>query len=436
MNDHGGGPLRRRPWALLLGPGPALARLATWLEARCTRPTANPPESVEQLEDWGGLVSTFPEEGRILVDADAFEVSDRGRIEGFLDAHPAWRLHLCGSDPTRAAARRLLAREGAHWTPWPPDLEELEGLVRAPGGGTPSAPAVGPHDAPAALDAQAEAASEERLSAEGESAAAISNIDPAPGAPAHLDPELQREIAAILQRPETPSTSTPPAPAPAEPASPAPFFRRQVADLADIAQRLRFSLERCREATDVQEESDGEGTSPIEDLDLELLRLQQFTRTLGYTASPPSRGRQGVDLQLMLEEQLTSLTADAPQPLIQFAGAEPLPVEADKGLLAQALDAVLFLALSAVGPDGTLLIEAAADGARARVTIAFPAGPIAGLAPATILEPYGLASVLPELGPNALSAARGIVRGQEGSLTLSAGPEDHLLWVLELPLAT
>lgn len=432
MNDHGGGPLRRRPWALLLGPGPALARLAIWLEARCTRPTANPPESVEQLENWGELVSTFPEEGRILVDSAALEVSDRGRIEGFLDAHPSWRLHLCGSDPTRVAARRLLAREEVHWTPWPPDLEELEGLVRAPGGGTPPAPELAPHDPPAALDAQAEATSKERLSAEGDSAAAISDLEPAPGAPAHLDPELQREITAILERPETPSTPH----ATAEPASPAPFFRRQVADLADIAQRLRFSLERCREATDVQEESDGEGGSPIEDLDVELLRLQQFTRTLGYTASPPSRGRHEVDLQLMLEEQLTSLAAAAPRPLIQFAGTEPLPVEADKGLLAQALDAVLYLALSAVGSDGTLRIEAAADGARARVTIAFPAGPIVGLAPATILEPYGLASVLPELGPNALSAARGIVRGQEGSLTLLAGPEDHLLWVLELPLAT
>lgn len=432
MNDHGGGPLRSRPWALLLGPGPALARLATWLEARCTRHTANPPESVEQLEQWGGLVSTFPEEGRILVDSDALEVSDRDRIEGFLDAHPAWRLHLCGSEPTRAGARRLLVREGVHWTPWPPDLEELEGLVCAPGAGTPPAPEVAPHDPPAGPDALAEAASEERLSAEGETAAENSDIDPAPSARAHLDPELKREIAAILERTETPLTPS----APAEPRSPAPYFRRQVADLADIAQRLRFSLERCREATDVQEKSDGEGASPIEDLDVELLRLQQFTRTLGYTASPPSRGRQGVDLQLLLEEQLTSLTTDAPRPRIQFAGAEPLPVEADKRLLAQALDAVLFLALSAVGPHGTLRIEAAADGARARVTIAFPAGPIVGLTPATILEPYGLASVLPELGPNALSAARAIVHGQEGSLSLSAGPEDHLLWVLELPLAT
>ncbi|MAF65757.1 MAG: hypothetical protein CMJ84_08880 [Planctomycetes bacterium] len=103
--------------------------------------------------------------------------------------------------------------------------------------------------------------------------------------------------------------------------------------------------------------------------------------------------------------------------------------------MAQALDALLFLALSTTGADGTLRIEAAADGPRARVILAFPAGPLAGLEPAVILEPYGVSALLPELGPNALAAARGIIRGQGGSLTLSTGPEEHLIWLLELPLA-
>jgi len=71
---------------------------------------------------------------------------------------------------------------------------------------------------------------------------------------------------------------------------------------------------------------------------------------------------------------------------------------------------------------------------RARVTIEFSSGPLSGLETAQILEPYGVRRILPDLGPNALSAARGIVAGQNGSLELEKTGRGRMTWIVDLPL--
>ncbi|MDP6763691.1 MAG: hypothetical protein QF860_12600 [Planctomycetota bacterium] len=432
MIDPAGPSPRPEPWTLAIGPGARLDRLGPWLAAGRPDAATGGPDAIDALTDWDDLISTFPETGRLVVDADTLSDWDGGRIEAFLAAHPTWHLHLCGRDSTRSATRRLLARDRSGWTPWPPDLDALEDFLRDPAGTSASPASIAPRETtPEASGAQSFGGeAPPRATDPAPPAEAAPGSSAPPEATPRLDPKVRAEIETILERPAV--TTPSPTPPRAEPAAPAAYFRRQVADLADIAQRLRFSLARCR-ATG--EEEGPPETAALADLEAELLRLQQFTRTLGFTASPPPRGDQTLDLRRLLEEQLASLTADGPRPTTHLAAGEALPIAGDKALLAQALDAVLFLALSTTGAEGILRIEAAADGSRARVSLAFPAGPLAGLDPAAILEPYGVASLLPELGPNALAAARGIARGQDGSLSLSAGPEDHLIWILELPLA-
>ncbi len=223
------------------------------------------------------------------------------------------------------------------------------------------------------------------------------------------------------------------------PVAPAPFFKHQVADLADIVQCVDMGLDQA--AVDVLNAEGAAGdrlATRFEQLCGEVARLRQYTRTLSFMASPPKAGEQRFDLAPMLEEMLTMRRSseDAPRYLIRTP--DPLPLRSDKLLLTQAFDALLFLCHACSGPEGTVRV----DGRRLegedhgiRVSIRFPAGQLAELEPDEILQPYALRRSLPELGPNSLAAAAGIVRGQGGEVQLLKEPRGGLEWLIRLPLA-
>ena len=223
------------------------------------------------------------------------------------------------------------------------------------------------------------------------------------------------------------------------------YFREQIADLADIAQSIDLALRT----------SDAD-TGPIVH---DVARLVQFTRTLGYLVAPPAQGHQQFDLGVLLEELVTGLvTRRANGPRCLFRPEGEIGVRSDKELLVQAFDALLFLAGACSdehdvvrvraraaeaselepgaenGPVPGSLQGTTADGV-AIVEIEFPAGPLEELDPERIIEPYSVRDRLPDLGPNALRAAVGILAGQGGRAQLARLGPDRLAWTIELPLA-
>lgn len=434
MQTSRGSPSRSRPWVLLLGPGERLGLLPGLL-ASLPPGSEAPPESIRALEGLGELMGEQPRSGRLVLDAEALPLELSGLVQLFLEGRPGWDLCLLG-DPRSAAARRLARLGRVRCLPWPPDLEELQALVgRAPE----EAPERPPRAGAARVPAHGHEGRRERSAAR-LPAGALEEIErilsePPPGgepAPANSQPSPAT--------PPTPATSPTPAPSVA-PSRPAPYFRDQVADLADLAQRLELRTReaRARLAGGLAEGAAGaDGLArSLEELDLEAMRLVQFTRTLGFLAAPPPRGDQRIDLAAMVEELLAGSPPAEGGPRFLWRSEGPLWVRADKGLLAQALDAVLYLAQRCAGPGGTVRVEASSErigpGRRARIAITFPAERLGGIPPERVLEPYALRRELPELGPNALAAARGILRGQDGALRLEAPAEGSLRWILTLP---
>jgi len=256
--------------------------------------------------------------------------------------------------------------------------------------------------------------------------------------------QASMESGSFLEQP----TEEPAAPheSPIEPSSAPPkWYKSQVADLADIAQRVDLALNVLREQ---HQDADLDGelvdalNDPIERLGHDALRLVQFSRTLGYLAAPPSQGKETLRLDTLLQETLTGLADSGPQRARYMFRAEgALEVRSDKGLLIQVLDALLILAGSAAGPGGEVRASAhAVSGeqgqALAELRIAFPAGLLSDVPAAEVLEPYGLRGILPGLGPNALAAASRIVEGQGGDLLYGEGAEPgQALFLLTLPCA-
>lgn len=226
--------------------------------------------------------------------------------------------------------------------------------------------------------------------------------------------------------------SSPPAPA-SEP------FRAQVADLADIAQRIEFSVQALREASEDLDDAPADPRA-LDALTGDVARLIQFARTLGYVVSPPGPGSQLVDLTEMLELFLSEIRGsgpDAPRCLLRSNGT--LRVRSDRQLLSQAFDALFFTARNAAGRGEIVRVQARRDDEAipplARVSIDFPAGKLRDVPAATLLEPYALRRVLPDLGPNSLAAAARILQGQGGSCRLEPQARGRLEWMVTLPLA-
>jgi len=403
---------------LLFGPGERLTDLMHIVSA------ASPRASVRQIGDLDELSERIAGDGLLLIDADVLPAEDVGYLRRFLSRHEGFAMTLVGEDSSRRVARTLLRRPRARWMHWPPDLDDVRGL--ATNGRVPAAAlAAASVSAPEARSAPAPAPPPTRR-------------ETAP--PAAAD-DLE-EIEAILDMdddmsPDTESAdlATPeaaPARAATAAAAPPTYFRDQVADLADIAQRIEGGLATAREAGSIPGEQAGA-------LENDVARLVQFTRTLSYLSAPPPRGDQVFDLSELIDTLVDALPRKGPQAprwLVRSNG--PLRVRSDREILLQAFDALLFVAEKCSGRGEIVRVQATAvEGPRpprVRVAIEFPEGKLAGLDPARVVEPYGLRRILPELGPNALSAAAGILAGQGGRLELRRG-RGRMTWFVELPLA-
>ncbi len=379
---------------LWFGPGARLEELAALLHALGA-------EAAGTLAEPGDLVELEPGAVRLVWDIDTLAQEDLGFLRRHVARAQGGELVLVGDDATRRSMRSLLRGHNARFLPWPPDIEDLRALAGPAGHAVPGVRT----PAPAPVPADDELAQIESILSGGD-------------AP-----------RATTRRVESPADEAPPAAAPAGPARlepPPPYFKDQVADLADIAQRIQLSLEGA---------SSGKGGETLERVGQEVERLVQFTRTLGYLVSPPTPGTQTFDLSEMVEVFLASVPKTPEAPRLLFRGGGALPVRSDRALLGQALDAFIFLAQSCAAKGEIVRLQTRAEGDVCVLTIQFPPGPLADLEPERILQPYGLRRTIPKLGPNALAAATGIVAGQGGRALLERSGQGRLGWVIELPRA-
>lgn len=192
------------------------------------------------------------------------------------------------------------------------------------------------------------------------------------------------------------------------------WLKDQTADLADIVQGL-----------DLRARANHSHVG----LEGELARLRQFTKTIGFVATPPPPGSQEFDLATLVEEQLGDLAGDTPDaPRLLFRRSpEGTLIQADKLLVAMALEALLRTAVGCAGAGDVVRVSVDARidaGPLARVE--FPAGPLSDMRPEDVLEPYALKSRLPQIGANALAAAGGIAVGQGGDLIVAQDPAGTL----------
>lgn len=199
------------------------------------------------------------------------------------------------------------------------------------------------------------------------------------------------------------------------------WLKSQVADLADLVQALDLQARAHHAHVGLEDE---------------LTRLRQFTRTVGFVASPPPRGDQDFDMATLTEEALGALagtTPNAPRILFRKRG-DRFETIADKSLVAAALDAVLQTAVASAGSGDVIRITVEGRAGEPVVTdVEFPPGPLADQHPDDILAPYALRNILPGIGPNALAAAGAIAVGQGGDLTLTRDEEGTLTFTFELP---
>jgi hypothetical protein len=436
-------------WTLALGPGARTAGLAPLLGA--LRGASETPRLVV-LEDLAQLFDRMDPEGRLLLDAELLPREDLGLLRRFLERLPGWRIWLVGDDPRAGAAATLCGERRARWLPWPLDVEFLPRLLEPPSGAT-TARATEPDEPEAPQHRDAREDQFDDLESEPPAWRALPEAPDDARAAAEPEGDELAEIEAILSDPDYhpgAPRSTPPGPAPdpfagddpepflaAPDLSPAParlprWYRSQVADLADLAQRLQLSILALRERRVAGED----GARALDELEADVLRLVMFARTLGFLAAPPPPGASDLDLSVLLRELLGGLSgADGGAPRFLLDAAPELAVRADKGLLVQAFDALLALPmLCGSRGDVVRLVVRSSDGT-VEVDITFPAGPLEGREPADVLEPYGLRRVLPEVGANALAAAGAIFEGQGGQLALDRLRDGSLRFRVELPRA-
>ncbi|MCP3920342.1 MAG: hypothetical protein GY711_32855 [bacterium] len=459
-------------FVILVGPSLRLGPVAALLPALGRKLAGNAAPEVRALRDLWDLTSVDEPLGRAILDADEIAPEDLGLVRRFLDHYPQFDLWLTGASSETPAVRRLATHPSVRWVPWPLDVDQLTAFVD-------------PIEFEDELDieiveddeelAELEVVDEPAADAEwdarwddsdgdgepdgaadaGEQAPVTWN-EPAPNIPRlHDDPEMAAIADILASEPlggPEPDADAPDSPVPTYAPQPAieavtraaeaavaterlpSFYREQVADLADIVQRLRLTVGAARAAGDAPSEA-----SELARLDGEVARLQQFTRTLGYLVSPPARGTQEFDVAILLEEMLGTLAGSGQElPRFLFRGTQDAAVRSDKSLLVQAFDALLQVAAECADADDTVRVSAdtgvdPSNGPRVVVRVSFPAGPLAGMAPLEILRPYALKRELPTIGPNALAAAAGIVRGQGGEFELTHEEEARLVWIASLP---
>ena len=433
---------------LSLGPGLRLASLEPILRALGAA-------SVDRLEDLGALLGPQDEGQRVLVDLQSLPTEDAGILSRWLQRNPGCILELVGGDPTRAIAQSLTLRANAHWNPWPLDTERLAMWARGEyqesmGTDTPLAPPLQTERAKASRQEDPELRAIEKIlgsmsNDEGSEAltpfdtetnpvvapatkqSASQHLDPAPSpAPGHgafgagLDSETDPSPEPFVD-PKTPQLITTELPS---------WYRDQVADLADMAQRLDLGLRQTLEASE-----EAESDNALRGLSEDIMRLGQFTRTIGYLAAPPGPDGSTVDLSNLAQDFLSSLAHEEDGgPRYLFRAAPDAVVRAEKGLLVLAIDAVLAVASLASGSNGEVKVGVSTEGPTATLEVTFPAGPLARLDAPRWLEPYALHRLLPGVGPNAIPAAAAILTGQGGELTMAFDGDERTFRVT-LPCA-
>jgi hypothetical protein len=427
---------------LLFGPGERLTDLMHVVQA------TSPRAGVRQIGDLDELAEGMNGSGTLLVDTDVLPAEDVGYLRRFLGRHETFEMTLVGEDSSRRVARTLLRRPRTRWMHWPPDLEDIRNLVSpagaavvsgvsiaaAPGAKASASPAPlaplhpgRPHRTAPIHEPEADEGEMDEL----EEIEAILDLDrdQDSGGGADLDRGDEREDEEVEEK-ELPTEAGPPR-AESSTATLPGYFRDQVADLADIAQRIEGGLSTVRDAGSLPEK---EALA----LSGDVARLVQFTRTLSYLSAAPPQGNQVFDLSELIDTLVEGLPRKGPQSprwLVRSNG--PLRVRSDREILLQAFDALLFVAEKCSKRGEIVRVQATAvekpSAPRARITIDFPSGPLAAVDSARAIEPYGLRRILPDLGPNALSAASGILAGQGGRLELRRR-QARLTWLVELPL--
>ena len=439
----------------LLGSGERSLQLAKWLEFLARDRSETPVRVlIREMDDL--LDGTV--EGIVLVDADRLDAHDSGLLRRRVQ-RDGLQLWLFGDDPARAVVARLFRQAGARWLSWAPDLDSLQSVLDSGQAQAPIRADDSENEGPSIQELEQRAA--EIARARGLETEPQFELRPTrpqtdkvglePGeleqieailrgqdiAPSEEDPDFD-DLLTEFEEEEFEEEAETEAPRLAENPS---WFKDQVADLADHVQRIELGLAQVSEEGVPVEGPFGEGSAidskRLRDLSDEAARLGQFTRTLGFLAAPPARGGQLFDLRTLLEEQLRASAAEPEAPRFLIRIPEVLPIRSDKTLLLQAFDALIFMARSCTPAGDTLRVEASSTTSSGvpmiEVSIRFPRGPLAGLETSTMQRPYGLRRMLPQLGPNAIAAARGIFHGQGGDAFLVEDGPVGLEWHIVLP---
>jgi hypothetical protein len=119
-------------WTILLGPGPRLAGFESLARSVHAALHAGIASELTRFDDLALLLGERAKTGRLVLDADHLPAEDLGFVRRFLEARPAWSLQLIGQDAGRQSARAVLSLARTTWMAWPPDLEQLQELLRAP----------------------------------------------------------------------------------------------------------------------------------------------------------------------------------------------------------------------------------------------------------------------------------------------------------------
>jgi hypothetical protein len=119
-------------WTILLGPGPRLAAFEPTARGLLAALNQGVGTALARVDDLALLLQQNARGGRLLLDADELPAEDLGLVRRFVESRPGWSIDVIGEDAGRRAARAVLAFARARWMAWPPDLAQLEELLRSP----------------------------------------------------------------------------------------------------------------------------------------------------------------------------------------------------------------------------------------------------------------------------------------------------------------
>jgi len=110
--------------------GAALCGLSSWGPG-----AQSEPQGLAHLGDLEELLQGRSTRGTLILDHGQVPVEDIGFVRRFLDRNADWRLLVVGTERSDDCAERLLGLTRSEWLSWPPNLDQLQGLLpaRTPG---------------------------------------------------------------------------------------------------------------------------------------------------------------------------------------------------------------------------------------------------------------------------------------------------------------